>query len=279
MNPRTHADIMTLAPEDAHGDHPFSYARILGVFHCDVVHNNNGTLTTPVPVNFLWVRRFRLDRSFKGGFKRKRLHRIEFLPDSDPDAYGFVDPDEVIRASHLIPAFAHGPTDSVLYTSLARKPDEFDDWRYHYVNLCVICYSFFFLCRASTEPLKNSFVDRDMLMRYLGGGVGHYHVVEVPDEDADEPNLPDDDEDPDPDPASRNFSALLPDDPPLPEDSDSDEELDGEHGEDSKRDSDTESDSEEEEEEEDEEEEEELGPEDGEDGVDDLAAQLGYDEL
>ncbi|KAJ7909860.1 hypothetical protein B0H13DRAFT_1877267 [Mycena leptocephala] len=99
-----------------------------------------------------------------------------------------------------------------------------------------------------------------MLMRYLGGGVGHYHVVEAPDEDADEPNLHDDDEDPDPDPASQ--------------DSDLDEELDGEHGEDSKRDSDTESDSEEEEEEEDEEEEEELGPEDGEDGVDDLAAQL-----
>jgi hypothetical protein len=33
MNPRTHADIMTLAPEDANNDHPFSYARILGVFH------------------------------------------------------------------------------------------------------------------------------------------------------------------------------------------------------------------------------------------------------
>jgi hypothetical protein len=137
MNPRTHADIMTLAPEDTTEDHPYTYARIIGIFHCDVLQNSNGTHTAPIPLSFLWVRRFRLDPSFKGGFKRKRLHRIEFLPDSDPNAYGFVDPDEVIRASHLVPAFAHGPTDPVLYTTLARKGDEYDDWRYHYVNLCV----------------------------------------------------------------------------------------------------------------------------------------------
>lgn len=135
MNPRTQADIMNLAPEDATDSHPFSYARILGVFHCDVVHNNNGTLTSPVPMSFLWVRRFRLDHSFKGGFKRKRLHRIEFLPDSDLNAFGFVDPDEVIRGAHLIPAFAYGPMEPVVEASLARKPDELDDWRYHYVNL------------------------------------------------------------------------------------------------------------------------------------------------
>ncbi|KAK6987898.1 hypothetical protein R3P38DRAFT_2574131, partial [Favolaschia claudopus] len=102
MNPRTHADIMTLAPDsdDTPDDHPFCYARIIGVFHCDAASSGN----------------------------------IEFLPDSVPNAYGFLDPDEVIRASHLIPAFHHGPTDPVEYTTLARKGDEFDDWRFHYVN-------------------------------------------------------------------------------------------------------------------------------------------------
>ncbi|KAK7014596.1 hypothetical protein R3P38DRAFT_2456313, partial [Favolaschia claudopus] len=102
MNPRTHADIMTLAPDsdDTPDDHPFCYARIIGVFHCDAASSGN----------------------------------IEFFPDSDPNAYGFLDPDEVIRASHLIPAFHHGPTDPVEYTTLARKGDEFDDWRFHYVN-------------------------------------------------------------------------------------------------------------------------------------------------
>ncbi|KAJ6544942.1 hypothetical protein B0H10DRAFT_1658457, partial [Mycena sp. CBHHK59/15] len=102
------------------------------------------------PVSFLWVRHFLLDRTFK---KRKRPHRVEFVPESNDNAYGVVNPEEVIRASHLIPAFAHGPTDAVLHTSLARHKGEFDDWKYHYVNF---------------------FADRDMFMRYLGGGVGHY---------------------------------------------------------------------------------------------------------
>ncbi|KAJ7101024.1 hypothetical protein C8R43DRAFT_1048129 [Mycena crocata] len=246
MNPRTHADIMMLAPEDTADTHPFSYARILGVFHCDVSQYVHGTMTRAVPISFIWVRRFRLDPSFKGGFKRKRLHRLEFLPDSHADAYGFVDPNEVIRGSHLIPAFAHGPTDPVPYTSLARKGDEFDDWRYHYVNF---------------------FVDRDMLMRYLGGGVGHYQV-DVPDEDADGPDLPDD-EDPD-----------LPDWPAPEEDSDAGDSDSEEEEEDDEPEQDGDGGDEDEEEESEEEDGPEggveFGPEDGEDGD---AEDMGYDEL
>jgi hypothetical protein len=121
MNPQTQADIMTLVPEGITDVHPFSYARILGVFHCDIVHNDNGTLTAPIPLSFLWVRRFCLDHSFTGGFKRKWVHCIEFLNKQAADAYGFVDPDEVIRASHLIPAFCHGPTNAVAYTTLGRN--------------------------------------------------------------------------------------------------------------------------------------------------------------
>jgi hypothetical protein len=135
MNPQTHADVMTLAPYEATDGHPFAYACIIGVFHYDVQQNLDGVLTAPVPMSFLWIQRFHLDRSFKGGFKRRRLHHIEFMPDAEPDTYGFLDLDEVIQGSHLIPAFAHGPTDPVTYTTLARKGDEFDDWRYHYVNL------------------------------------------------------------------------------------------------------------------------------------------------
>ncbi|KAJ7707073.1 hypothetical protein B0H16DRAFT_1345505, partial [Mycena metata] len=137
MNPRTHADIMMLAPEDsADADHTFTYARVIGVFHVDVIHNVVGASPTAVPIPFLWVRNFRLDRSFKGGFRKRRLHRIEFVPESDPDAFGFINPDEVIRGCHLVPAFAHGPSERVPQ-SLARHKGEFDDWKYHYVNLYV----------------------------------------------------------------------------------------------------------------------------------------------
>nr|GAT58254.1 predicted protein [Mycena chlorophos] len=48
----------------------------------------------------------------------------------------------------------------VHYESIGRKPATFNDWKYHYVNF---------------------FVDRDMLMRYLGGAVGHSYCVLVPD--------------------------------------------------------------------------------------------------
>ncbi|KAJ7503571.1 hypothetical protein B0H11DRAFT_1710596, partial [Mycena galericulata] len=138
MNPRTRADIMTLSPEDD-TSHPFSYARILGVFHVDVVHNIPGASPVPTSIEVLWVRNFRRDTSFRAGFKAKRLHRLEFLPGTHPDAFGFLNPDEVIRGAHLIPAFHYGRTQDILGGhSLALDNEELDDnkeWRYHYVNL------------------------------------------------------------------------------------------------------------------------------------------------
>jgi hypothetical protein len=120
-----------------------------------------------------------------------------------------------------------------------------------------------------------SFVDRDMFMRYFGGGVGHYQVS-VPDADADEPGLPDDDED------VAGGASDLPANEPEETDLDSDEEKEEEEEEEEEEDDDEEEDEiEDEEEDEDSEknEEEEFGPDDGEDGVDDLTAQFGYDEL
>ncbi|KAG6895033.1 hypothetical protein C0992_003455 [Termitomyces sp. T32_za158] len=153
MNPRTGADIMTLSHEEDK-DHPFAYARILGVFHADVIHNTPSGASAPTSIEFLWVRWYHVDTSYRAGFKRKRLHRLQFLPDHDPDAYGFVSPDEVIRGAHIIPGFFYGPTEQ-LPQSIARAEDELDDWMYYYVDI---------------------FVDRDMYMRYAGNGVGHYRV-------------------------------------------------------------------------------------------------------
>lgn len=139
LNPRTHSDIMYLAPE---GDtsHPFLYAQIIGIFHADVVNTAPGESPVPQVMEFLWVRRYRIDPTWRGGFKRKRLFRVEFLPDSDPDAFGFLNPDEIIRGSHIMPAFASGRTEDFLSSgSLGRLPrdglTDSQDWRYYYVNL------------------------------------------------------------------------------------------------------------------------------------------------
>ncbi|KAJ7744585.1 hypothetical protein B0H16DRAFT_1727153 [Mycena metata] len=240
MNPRTHADIMMLAPEDTSDDHPFTYARIIGVFHCDAVHRDGSNVSHAVPMSFLWVRRFRLDRSFKGGFKRKRLHRIEFMPDADPEAYGFVDPDEARTSS---PHSHTGPR-SLSFTSL---------WR------------------EKVMSLTTQLVYRDMFMCYLGGSVGHYQVA-VPDPDADQPELPDDD-------MGLDSTVVLDPEEEMDEDDDDDEGSDDE-GFDEDSNEDDESEEEDEDESDGEEDEElDLGPEDGEEGGDDLMLRLGYNEF
>ena len=129
---------MTLARDENSG-HPFDYHRVIGIFHADVVHLAPGATDVPTSLEFLWVRNLRRDPTHRAGFKAKRLHRLEFLPSLDPNAFGFINPDEVIRGSHLIPAFHYGPTDTLLPgESLAREPGEVDDWKYLYVGMYVV---------------------------------------------------------------------------------------------------------------------------------------------
>ncbi|KAI0349974.1 hypothetical protein OH77DRAFT_1499288 [Trametes cingulata] len=113
------------------------------------------------------VRWFALDPLEPGGFPCKRLHRLQFVKEADSDshelegpgaAFSFVDPRDVIRGIHLIPAFAHKHTDELLGRSEATRvgPEYSDDpdmdFRYYYVNM---------------------FADRDIFLRYHGGGIGH----------------------------------------------------------------------------------------------------------
>ncbi|KAF9555012.1 hypothetical protein CPC08DRAFT_620033, partial [Agrocybe pediades] len=143
--------------------HPFWYARVLGIFHADVRHTGPLLKSARTQhIDFLWVRWFRLDSTYTSGWNVRRLHRIAFVPSDSlqDEAFGFIDPSAVLRAVHLIPAFAHGRISSLLQApSIARpklphedKGDKNSDWRYLYVNM---------------------FIDRNMVMRFLGGGVGH----------------------------------------------------------------------------------------------------------
>ncbi|KAI0264767.1 hypothetical protein BC834DRAFT_970691 [Gloeopeniophorella convolvens] len=158
INPRTHADIMVLSPEDitnrTNPKHPYWYARVLGIFHAVVQHRQaDGTVSPPRAIDFLWVRWFGINNDCPGGWSRKRLHRLSFIPGDEPGAFGFLDPEQVIRAVHLIPVFALGRTSERLRELLVRRPeDKGEDWE---------CYGL------------NMFADRDAMMRQHGGGVGH----------------------------------------------------------------------------------------------------------
>ena len=141
LSSRKRSDIMMLARETDSDEsapaHPFEYARIIGIFHVDIIHKAPGEhMPTTTALEVIWVRRFQVDTTYSAGFKKKRLYRLKFLPSSDPDAFGFVHPDEIIRTAHLIPAFHYGGTDQYLKgVSLARNEDELDDYLYFYVNM------------------------------------------------------------------------------------------------------------------------------------------------
>jgi hypothetical protein len=139
VNYKSQPDVMVLSSEG--DEHPFTYARVIGIYHANVRHPILGQHSTRM--DFLHVRWFQVDASYKAGWLHRRLHRVAFIPEDD-SAFGFLDPREVIRAVHLIPAFSGGSTDEYMPPSaIARvtkswsggyKLAKDDDWSYFYVN-------------------------------------------------------------------------------------------------------------------------------------------------
>ena len=143
INPKTHPDILMLAPaapqSQSNTSHPYLYGRVIGIYHVDVVHAD--TAPDSQRIEFLHVRFFQLDDKHEGGFNSRRFYRVNFLEADDPDAFGLVDPARVIRGTHIIPAFAHSTTDRSITDSISRVyTDAYahdKDWRYYYINMSV----------------------------------------------------------------------------------------------------------------------------------------------
>ncbi|KAI6041105.1 hypothetical protein EDC04DRAFT_2893503 [Pisolithus marmoratus] len=128
---------MVLAHEDKR-THPYWYTCIIHIFHVNVEYRD--------PITHI------------SGWVAKCLQCLKFFDqDNLTDAFGFLDPDCIIRGAHLIPAFAYSTTDKLPGTSFVQEwdrdsKDTDHDWGYYYVNC---------------------FVDRDMFMRFRGGVIGH----------------------------------------------------------------------------------------------------------
>jgi hypothetical protein len=85
----------------------------------------------------LWVRWLAVFQDSRFSMKNARLPKVGFVEEADQDAFGFLNPGQVIRGVHLIPAFAAGQGVSRLRPgkSLARPDGQEDDWEEHYIGM------------------------------------------------------------------------------------------------------------------------------------------------
>jgi len=131
----SHHDIVLLATSGDHcAGHQFLYARVLGVYHVNVIYTGAGMLDyRPRRLDFLWVRWF----EYRGDKSVSRadltLDSIRFPPMASEGAFGFVDPDNVLHGCHIVPDFQSGQVHSD-NVGLSRCAGDSHDWRFYYVN-------------------------------------------------------------------------------------------------------------------------------------------------
>jgi len=92
-------------------------------------------------MDFLFVQWFGRDTTPQSGWKAKRLIRLGFVPGNNGSAFGFLDPNQVLRAVHLIPAFHWGcvTTKYLPQSPIAhgiKDPDH--DWQLYYIGMYVL---------------------------------------------------------------------------------------------------------------------------------------------
>ncbi|KAG2046631.1 hypothetical protein BDR06DRAFT_985499 [Suillus hirtellus] len=218
INPRTHADVMVLLGE-LMPSHPYWYAQVLGIYHMETWLTNGGQ-PAKQHLEVLWVRWLVPLQNHRSSMTCTRLPKVAFVDELDLDAFGFLDPSQVIQGTHLIPAFASERGISSLRhgKSLACPRGELDDWEEYYVGI---------------------FVDRDMFMQYTHLGVGHPVMLWRITRDclglgapADVMNVVSDDADPKEISDSEDIEELDEEDEEEKDEEDEDDEEDGNNGED-----------------------------------------------
>lgn len=134
VHPATERQFVVVKADD--NTHPFWYTRVLGIFH---------TLARKSPrepyqrLEFLWVRWLARDLTQPSGFKAHRLDKVSYYVDDETGdslpPFDFVNPNQVIRGAHLIPAFESGTTFEYLKegSTLAHDLESDGDWKYWYV--------------------------------------------------------------------------------------------------------------------------------------------------
>lgn len=159
-----HPDIMLLSNEDVSDNpsapiHPYWYARVLKIFHV-WVQDLASPSKPPERLDVLWVRWFAVasdpEAEAEDTALKRQLIRVGYVPVA-VDRFGFVDPHEVIQSCYLLPVREYMQTHDLLNSPsrLASDDPTEGDYPFYYVI---------------------HWVDRDMFMRYCGGGPGYFGV-------------------------------------------------------------------------------------------------------
>ena len=137
LRQRRYPGIMVLSDDE---EHPYLYGRVLGLFHirvknsgpCTLLHNGSEAV---LPI--LWIRWFKLDTTQEQpGFHSLRYPSVSYCKSDEPDAFGLIHPDEIIRPIHLIPRFKFGHTSEYLDGySMGRPEGEDSDWKHFSINM------------------------------------------------------------------------------------------------------------------------------------------------
>lgn len=143
VNPGTsHCNIMLLSNSASNeGEdtstfhhHPFLYGRVIGIYHANIIYTGPGMVNyNPNRFDFLWVRWYEvipnnaplLDQPY-------HLDQLTFPPLADKGSFGFVDPADVLRSCHIIPAFREGSRGNG--DGMSKHARDSEDWKTYYVG-------------------------------------------------------------------------------------------------------------------------------------------------
>ena len=186
INPGTsHRDIMSLAsnPDDdsdtegSSPEHPFIYARVLGIYHVNVAYAGMGMHDYVTRrLDFVWVRWYDYVGTESLHWSDRRLDSVRFPPMASEHAFGFLDPRDILRGCHVVPAFVDGKLhcDSI---SMSQFAQDVHDFKRYCINRLVSLV----LSSSHIDIPISRFVDRDMVMRYHWGlAVGHLYTHNRP---------------------------------------------------------------------------------------------------
>jgi hypothetical protein len=129
-------NVMLLADGDdgsASNSHHFLYARVLGAYHANVIYTGPGMQDHRArQFDFLWVRWYELVDPGTSGWSNSKLDSLCFPPLCHNESFGFVDPADVLRGCHVLPAFGSGKRQSSIDISRCAKSSQ--DYKLYYIG-------------------------------------------------------------------------------------------------------------------------------------------------